>query len=138
MKILLDTHIWLWWVNQNSELSPEHIHLIENAEEIFISSISCWEVTQLSQRQRIILPQMASKWFQLALDETGISCIPISKQIAIRAGELPYHHRDPADRFIIATALEDNLYLMSFDQQFPTFQDIQPLLLSQKLIKPEP
>lgn len=135
MRILLDTHIWVWWMNQSSELSPSHNQMLENADEIFVSAISCWEVTQLSQRGRLILPLLEREWIQFALEPSGIGCLPLDHRIAIRAAELPYHHRDPADRFIIASALEHELQLMSFDQKFPTFQEIQPFLITEKLNK---
>jgi PIN domain nuclease of toxin-antitoxin system len=129
MRLLLDTHIWLWWVNQSGELLPKHDALIQEAEELYVSTISCWEVALLNQRQRIRLPVDQQRWFHLAIEQSGIICLPLSQKIAVRAADLSYHHRDPADRFIIATALELNLHLMSFDEQFPTFEEIQLLLL---------
>jgi len=106
MKLLLDSHIWLWWVNQSNDLSEAHKQIIEEAEEVFVSAISCWEITLLAQRQRIQLPTDKEHWFHLALEQSGITCLPLTQAIAIQSALLPYAHRDPADRFIIATSLQ--------------------------------
>ena len=133
MNILFDTHIWLWWINQSSELKQPHLELLEMAEALYISAISCWEVTQLIHRQKIVLPIHHQHWFQLALEAADIQCLPVTQRIAIRSAELPEPHRDPADQFIIETALEHQLFLMSFDEKFPSFQTLQALLLPRKL-----
>lgn len=133
VKILLDTHIWLWWVNQTGELPAGHQALLQEAEALYVSSISCWEIALLAQRQRIRLPVDHRRWFELAIKQSGIVCLPLSLQIAVRSAELPYQHRDPADRFIMATALELGLHLMSFDEQFPAFEALRPYLLDRKL-----
>ena len=132
MNLLLDTHIWLWWINQSEELPTKHVDLIENAERVYVSAISCWEVALLKERQRIELPITQSKWFQLALQQAGIICLPLTHSIAIQAASLSHTHRDPADRFIIATALEHQLHIMSFDAKFPYFSELAPYLVGRK------
>lgn len=133
VKLLLDTHIWLWWINQSEELSPAHTQIIENADSVFVSAISCWEIMLLVQRQRIQLPLEPSEWFRLGLSSSGIACLPLTHAIAVHAALLESAHRDPADRFIIATALEHHLNLMSFDTQFPQFDLLSPYLLGRNL-----
>ncbi|SJM91556.1 PilT-like protein (fragment) [Crenothrix polyspora] len=107
MNLLLDTHIWLWWVNQDHQFSAKHVALIGGAKNVFVSSVSCWELVMLHQRQRIELPGHLEDWFRVALVDANIVCLPVTEAIAIKSASLNFHHRDPADRFIIATALVD-------------------------------
>ena len=125
MKLLLDTHIWLWWINAEDHLPSSHRQQIAQAEVISISVISAWELVMLHKRGRIQLPDPMEIWFNQALQGSGISCLPCSITVATRAATLPAHHRDPADRFIIATALEYGYHLMSFDNKFILYEELQ-------------
>lgn len=106
--------------------------LIENSEEVCVSSISCWEVVYLSKRGRMELPIAAKKWIEVGLSGTQTTCLPIDQHIAVLAANLPDHHRDPADRIIIATAITYDAQLMSFDKQFRKYNEIHELLLPNK------
>jgi len=126
--ILLDTHIWVRWLisdNIGSKLTA----LIENSQEVSVSSISCWEVVYLAKRGRMELPIPAEKWIDVGLSETQITCLPIDRRIAVLAANLPDYHRDPADRIIIATAITHGAQLMSFDRQFREYDELHGLLL---------
>jgi len=130
--LLLDTHIWIRWQNQQSgnfPLSENLIALIETAESIGISAISCWELGQLVKRQRLQLSLCLEEWVAAAL-EGGIQVIPIDRYIAIKASQLPEHHRDPADRIIIATTLVCNTSLVSLDSIFPSYEELENRLIS--------
>jgi len=128
--ILLDTHIWIQWIMNGDEGIPSGIaRAIQDAEEVAVSAISCWEVILLSQRRRIDLPLEPTAWIAKALGPSGIACIPISCEIAHKAAQLPQYHKDPADRLIIATALIHEAGLASLDSQFPHYQEIVPRLL---------
>jgi PIN domain nuclease of toxin-antitoxin system len=123
--IILDTHIWLWWVNDNTdELKAEWRELIDNAAEVGVSAMSCFEVAWLDRHGRIALPQPRSIWFEKALYGSGISLLPISAEIASAAVDLPEHHSDPQDRIIIATALVMDCQLISADRKFPLYQEL--------------
>lgn len=129
--ILLDTHIWVRWLisdNIGSKLAA----LIENSEEVCVSSISCWEIVYLAKRGRMELPIPAEKWIEVGLSETQTTCLPIDQQIAVLAANLTDHHRDPADRIIIATAITYGAQLMSFDKQFREYDELHGLLLPNK------
>jgi len=126
--ILLDTHIWVRWVISD-KMSSELIKLIEYSEQVCISSISCWEVVYLAKRGRIDLEMPAEKWIDVGLSETQMTCLPIDQKIAILAANLPDHHRDPADRIIIATAITHSAQLISFDEQFRKYGELEGLLL---------
>lgn len=133
MNLLLDTHIWLWWINKDSQLSAKHRALISKAENVYVSSISCWEVVMLHQRSRIELEGSLDNWFQLALAPADIVCLSVTEAVAVKSALLDYHHRDPADRFIIATALINDCQLMSFDEKFLFYPELKTLLIGRTL-----
>jgi PIN domain nuclease of toxin-antitoxin system len=128
--IVLDTHIWLWWILQdNNNLSKERFQKIEQAEEIAVSAISCFEIAWLEQHKRITLPFSKQEWFKLALEGSGIILLPISPEIATVAVELPEHHSDPQDRIIIATAIVHQANLMSSDRKFSFYKELESKLI---------
>ena len=129
--ILLDTHIWVRWLISDN-IGSKLTSLIENSEEVCVSSISCWEVVYLAKRGRMELPIPAEKWIEVGLSETQTTCLPIDQKIAVLAANLPDHHRDPADRIIIATAITYGAQLMSFDKQFREYDELHGLLLPNK------
>lgn len=133
MKLLLDTHIWLWWVNHTGELPTSHCNYIEQADELYISAISCWEVAYLHHRQRIQLSIDIEQWLEDAITDSGIICLPCSRAIATFAAKLPEHHRDPADRFIIATAVVQDCHVMSFDTKFGLYEVLNSKHIGRKL-----
>lgn len=126
--ILLDTHIWVRWLIAEN-IGSELIDLIENSEEVCVSSISCWEVILLAKRGRITLPVSAEQWIETGLHEAQTTCLAIDRQIAVLAADLPDHHRDPADRIIIATAIINGAQLISFDKMFHKYDELKGLLL---------
>lgn len=126
--ILLDTHIWVRWLISDN-MNPALIDTIENSEQVCISSISCWEVVYLAKRGRIQLEMPSQKWIEVGLSDSSITCLPIDRQIAVLAANLPDHHRDPADRIIIATAITHGAQLMSFDEQFRKYDELKSHLL---------
>lgn len=128
--IVLDTHIWLWWVNQDTQLlKPEWLRLIHIEDFIGVSAISCFEVAWLERHGRIALPCVRSEWFDKALAGSGINLLPVSPDIASLAVDLPEHHRDPQDRIIIATTLAYDANLISADHQFPLYTELAGKLL---------
>lgn len=131
--MLLDTHIWIRYVNNpvgNQSLPKSLITKIEQASELFIASISCWEFTQLVKRGRILIDEPELQWIDLANHTKNIRILPLTKEIAVMAEKLPNHHKDPADRFIIATSMHYHLPLVSLDTVFPVYQEISHLLIN--------
>ena len=128
--IVLDTHIWLWWINNEVQcLSETRRQQIESAEVIAVSAISCFEIAWLERRKRICLSCQATEWFEKALNNSGIILLPITPAIAVVAVDLHEHHSDPQDRLIIATALEHNANLMSDDGKFAKYSELKGRLL---------
>lgn len=125
--LILDTHIWVYWQNQQA-LPKNIINNIQNADELAISIISCWEVAQLIRKGRAKLPIKLEHWIELATADVKI--LPITKEIALLSEQLEFHHKDPADRFIIATSIIYQIPLVSLDSIFPNYQEIKSLLIN--------
>lgn len=119
--ILLDTHIWIRWLSAPEGLPATVVTQIEAADVLAISAISCWELGQLVRRQRLALDRGVSEWIDAATAEV-VQVLPVDRQIAELASALPEHHRDPADRLIIATAIRERIELLSLDRVFPLYQ----------------
>lgn len=128
--IILDTHIWVWFLTQEFERFPAYWRdEIETAEQVGISPISCFEVALAHQRGRLELPCKVDFWLQEALEPSGISLLPITAEIAYRAVNLSPIHRDPFDRLIIATAINANAKLASIDSMFSRYSELNSILM---------
>lgn len=122
--IVLDTHIWVRWVDPSvNPLSPGLVEVIERADRLAVSAITCWEVAWLVRRGRLELKLSLTDWLDHALSGSSVIALPIDRRIAVRAASLPEHHRDPADRLIIATAMERQAQLISLDGAFAAYFD---------------
>ena len=126
--ILLDTHIWVRWQNAPETLSPKMLSWIAESDVLAVSAISCWEVAMLVRKGRIELSMSVDEWIDEAMTSTD-TCLSIDREILLLAANLPEHHRDPADRFIIATAIVYQAKLISLDTQFPAYAELNGLLL---------
>ncbi len=94
--IVLDTHVWLWWVNNDYQnLKPKWMSRIQSSEEVGVSAISCFEVAWLERHNRIALPCPRPEWLEKALAGSSISLLPITPIVASIAVDLPEHHRNP-------------------------------------------
>lgn len=127
--IILDTHVWLWWLNNDSQLKTTWLECIEQADQVGVSAISLFEVSWLEGHKRIELPCSRLEWFEKALAGSDIQLIPISPEIASQAVDLPEHHSDPQDRIIIATALVHDARLLSADKKFKLYSTIKDKLV---------
>ena len=105
--ILLDTHIWIWWVHEDSRLPQHHARFIEShiADGLGVSVVSCWETAKLVERGRLELPKPTGVRVKEALAYPGVRLVGLTPEIAVEATQLPQpFHRDPADQFLVATA----------------------------------
>jgi PIN domain nuclease of toxin-antitoxin system len=128
--IILDTHIWIWFITQEFDRFPLHWReAIETAAQVGISPISCYEVALAHQRGRLELPCSVDLWFQEALEPSGILLFPITPEIAYRAANLSPIHRGPFDRLIIAMAVNHNAKLASIDQLFSQYSELSLILM---------
>ncbi|MEI6371950.1 MAG: type II toxin-antitoxin system VapC family toxin [Nostocales cyanobacterium ELA608] len=128
--IVLDTHIWVWYINRELEKFPSSwLEIIETANQVGISTVSCYEVALAQQKGRLILPCPVDQWFQEALEPSGISLLSLTPAIASGAVNLSPIHRDPFDRIIIATAIEYQGKLASIDGFFRQYPELTSLLM---------
>lgn len=125
MKLLLDTHIWLWGQLEPSRLGPRTLsELRDNANEIWLSPISTWEALLLHKKGRIRLDANLVEWF--AVSTRGTREASLTHEIALVAQQLVLH-RDPADRFLAATAKVLDLTLVTADERLLGLGDIKTL-----------
>lgn len=119
MSVLLDTHMWVWWLTSGSPLSrAERAALDAHAErrELFISAISLWEAQMLHAKRRLDLPLEFPDWLARAADERMLTVIPLDVAVILALDALPASfHGDPADRLIVATARSRKLALATRD-----------------------
>lgn len=115
--IVLDTHVLLWMVGNLPDVGPRSRRSIEQdwaLGEVGVSAISFWEVALLYERGRVVLPSPVGAWRRSLLD-AGLIEWPIDGEVALGAVELADFHRDPADRFIVATAAAQGATLITAD-----------------------
>ncbi len=124
-RFLLDTHVWVHYINATPGLKPETIRAIDAAREsgsVFISVISIWEIALLVRLRRLALHTSVGQWTEQALTLPGTSLLPFTPQIAIDSVDLPEPmHKDPADRILVATTRIERLTLMTRDRDILTY-----------------
>lgn len=127
--IVPDTHIWIWWVGENPELSNDYrdkITLVES-NGLGVSAISCWEIALLHSKQKLSLAESPLQWLERALSLPNIVLLPISPRIAVESNNLPGEfHRDPADRIIVATARVYECALVTYDSKIREYPHVKP------------
>ena len=121
MSYLLDTCALIWLGMGGGDLSEDARKRISVASALHYSSISAWEIARLQGEGKIVIPSTPDGFLSDLVDQYGLSAIPPTDDIMIRAAQLPMHHRDPADRFIIATALENDLPVVTSDDKFEKY-----------------
>jgi len=127
--IILDTHAWFFWVNDNiGQLSDKALEAIQSEETLGISVISCWEIAMLVQKGRLALTIDAADWIRHAEQLPAISFVPVNNQIAIKSTLLPEPlHKDPADRMIIATARHLACPLITADSKLMAYLHVDTI-----------
>jgi len=129
--ILLDTHVWVWWLGQPDKLSENARKALEAAAKasgIYISSISVWEVALLVERKRLELTMELKTWLGKSEELPFISFIPVDNDIAYQSVYLPQpFHEDPADRIITATAIQMNYPLITTDKKILDYRHVETI-----------
>jgi PIN domain nuclease of toxin-antitoxin system len=118
VKLLLDTHIWIW-----SLLQPSKLHgrvskaLVDAGSELWLSPISVWEFLMLHEKERVAVAGNPRDWIARALQKIPIKEAPLTHEVALATHSAGLAHRDPADRFLTATALVYDLTLVTADER---------------------
>jgi len=124
--LLLDTHIAIWLESGSERLRAPTRALIEtcwlDGGTIYLSAVSAWEIAQLAHAGRLKLNVPAAAWVRRFLDGPGLSRVPLSLEAAAHAYSIPgFAHRDPADRLLVATAIELGCPLVTYDEHIAEF-----------------
>lgn len=128
LRLLLDTHIWVWSQLEPERLSEQVASAIESAEnELWLSPISLWELVLLVEKDRLGLDHPVEVWIDKAMEEMPTREAPLTHRIALASRTVDLPHRDPADRFLVATAKVMDLTLVTSDAQIAGASDISVL-----------
>jgi PIN domain nuclease of toxin-antitoxin system len=128
--IVLDTHIWVWWVHGDKRLTTQQNQRLQQYESqgLGVSAISCWEVAKLVEYGRLMLPCPVGDWMTQALAYPGIRLLELTPEIAVGSTQLPgVFHRDPADQIIVATARNYNCALLTADAKILSYPHVNIL-----------
>ena len=121
MRILLDTHAVVWYLDGNEKLLPNHRHLIvDSRNEVFVSTATLWELAIKISIGRLETPRSLSDILS-ALQKQGFEIVPVMPGHTLQVMALPFHHRDPFDRMLIAQALVEHLSLITYDNAFKSY-----------------
>ncbi len=128
--IVLDTHIWVWWVNGDERLSRSQIEVIgaNEGDVIGVSAISCWEIAKLVEKKRLEFSLPLQRWFDNALRYPGVRLLELTPDIAVESTNLPGElHADPADQIIVATARINDCPLITSDSRILSYQYVKTI-----------
>ena len=131
LKYLLDTHTWIWWNMNPTNLSDKVRQLIADSEkysELLLSAISPWEFCKLLEKKKLGISCSPEKWLKEALDMPKFRLVELTPIIAYRSTSLPQpFHNDPGDQIIVATAREENAILLTKDAKIQQYSHVKTL-----------
>jgi len=116
MRLLLDTHVFLWWVMDHPSLTSKARSAIENENHAcLLSMASCWELAVKTSLGKLDLGVRLEKFLPEQLAINQIQLLPVELRHTLRVIDLPWHHRDPFDRLLVAQCQAEGLTLISAD-----------------------
>lgn len=128
--IVIDTHIWVWWVHGDAHLNEQQTDWLQENEKhgLGVSIISCWEVAKLVEYNRLTLPCSVAEWLDRALSYPGISLLELTPRIVVESTQLPKDfHKDPADQMIVATSRVLDCALLTADAKILNYPHVNTL-----------
>ena len=129
MRLLLDTHVWLWWIGDVDRLNePTRSALSEPENDMFLSAAAVWELSIKHAAGKLKYTGSPAVQVPFHIKRSGVLPLPITPDHALAAGALPMHHRDPFDRMMIAQALAEDLTLATADDRLSAYG--VPLLMA--------
>lgn len=121
MRILLDTHAVVWYLDGNEKLLPNHRHLIVDSRNgVFVSTATLWELAIKIGIGRLETPRSLSE-ILATLQKQGFEILPVMPGHTLQLAALPLHHHDPFDRMLIAQAVVEHLSLITYDSAFKSY-----------------
>ena len=128
MRLLLDTHIFLWFISGDERLEPQTRHSIRDpANAVFLSVVSLWETIIKYQLGKLPLPQSPELYIPFERDRHRIASLAVDEASVVCVAALPNLHRDPFDRLLIGQALQHNLLLVTVDTAIRAYPDVSLL-----------
>jgi PIN domain nuclease of toxin-antitoxin system len=120
VSVLLDTHVWVWWLSGSDRLAPRELAALDSLAaggELCLAAISLWEVQMACAKGRFVPEDGFERWLQAAAAPETIRIVPLDVPVALALNSLPERlHNDPADRLIVATAKAYGLQLATHDE----------------------
>ncbi len=117
MRVLLDTHALLWWLNRDKNLSPGAMDAISNADLAAASAVSAYEIALKARQGKLAVPRIFIDDFTGVMTSQNLSVLAIEGRHAAMAGDFPLNHRDPFDRLLSAQAVIEGLTLITRDSE---------------------
>lgn len=127
MRLLLDTHVWLWLQVAPERLSERSLAIVsDSSNELLLSAASAWEIAIKHALGKLRLPSPPGEYVPRRLETSGTTALPVELRHALHVATLPAHHRDPFDRLLVAQAQLERLPLISADPQLAAY-DVEVL-----------
>jgi PIN domain nuclease of toxin-antitoxin system len=131
--MLLDTHVWVWWIEENPMLAADLRLKIDREDVVAISPISCWEVAMKAARGTMQFSLPIERWFELALSLADVRLLAFTPEVALESTRLPgAFHKDPADRIIVATSRQYRVPLATQDAEILAYHDVEHVRFGDK------
>ena len=122
MRLLIDSQSLIWYVDQDHLLSPAaHAAMTDTNNDLLLSAATIWEIAIKVGLKKLSLSMPYKQWITKALDDLGMTVLPITVEYADAQAGLPSHHRDPFDRLLVAQAQVENMALVSADPGFDPY-----------------
>jgi PIN domain nuclease of toxin-antitoxin system len=122
VRVLLDTHALLWWIEGTPELGPHATESLTDGEtDALVSMASCWEIGIKVSLGKLKLPSPLGRFLRDQFALNGFSLLEVDFTHAVRVAALPFHHRDPFDRLLAAQCLEEQISMVSADGVFEDY-----------------
>jgi PIN domain nuclease of toxin-antitoxin system len=127
--ILLDTHIFIWWIDDSPKLSQRHRQIVRERQDdgLAISIYSCWEIAKLVEYGKLELKFPLEDWLEIALSHPNLRAIDLTIPIIIKSTRLSGFHKDPADQIIVATSIVLGIPLLTADNKIIAYPDVVTL-----------
>ena len=122
MRILIDSHVLIWYVDQDNLLSPaSHAAISDPTNDLLLSAGSIWEIGIKLGLGKIILTQPFKPWINQAISDLDVTVLPLSVEYVDVQSNLPRHHGDPFDRLIVAQAIVEQVSIISADANLDAY-----------------
>ncbi|MEA5598616.1 type II toxin-antitoxin system VapC family toxin [Rivularia sp. UHCC 0363] len=127
--IVLDTHIWVWWIDNNQRLTIKHRQWIQKYQPqgLGVSIVSCWEVAKLVEKNRLTFSCSLSEWLEEALAYPGVQLLDLTLPIVVDSTQLSGFHNDPFDQMIVATSRISQCPLLTADTKILSYSGVTTL-----------